>query len=181
MLAACLAGLLAGAVLIGAGLVLGSRAGLPARDPRYIAVFVVGLLATIATDVTDKAFIGERRSGRVLVRNLAFSAGKVALLAVPIFTSAHALGLAWTWVLASLASALVLLSALGLLAFAVVELAVPAVAWSQRLPEAVQRRRLPAQVSIRVANVPRMVGRPFDGHALLQIRAAVFVVVEHQG
>ena len=41
------------------------------------------------------------------MRNLVFSAGKVLLLAVPLFTSASALGLAWTWVLASLASMLV--------------------------------------------------------------------------
>jgi O-antigen/teichoic acid export membrane protein len=107
VLAACIAGLLAGVALIAVGLVLGSSAGLPARDPRYILAFVVGLLATIATDITDKAFIGERRSGRVLVRNLVFSAGKVILLAVPVFTSAHALGLAWTWVFASLGSLLV--------------------------------------------------------------------------
>ena len=94
-------------MLIAAGLALGDRAGLPARDPRYIAVFVVGVVATIVTDVTDKAFIAERRSERLLVRNLAFSAGKVALLAVPVFTSARALGLAWTWVLVCLASTLV--------------------------------------------------------------------------
>jgi O-antigen/teichoic acid export membrane protein len=107
VLAACLTGLAAGAVLIGIGLALGDSAGLPARDPRYIAAFVVGLAATIATDVTDKAFIGERRTGRMLVRNLVFSAGKVLLLAVPLFTSARALGLAWTWILASVASMLV--------------------------------------------------------------------------
>jgi O-antigen/teichoic acid export membrane protein len=107
VLAACLTGLLAGGVLIGIGLVLGDSAGLPARDPRYIFAFAVGLVATIATDVTDKAFIGERRSERLLVRNLVFSAGKVILLAVPLFTSARALGLAWSWILASVASMLI--------------------------------------------------------------------------
>ena len=82
-------------------------AGLPTRDPRYVAVFLVGLAATIATDVTDKAFIAERRSERVLVRNLACSGGKVILVALPVLTSASALGLAWSWVLATVASMLV--------------------------------------------------------------------------
>jgi O-antigen/teichoic acid export membrane protein len=107
VIAACAAGLLAGAVLVAAGLALGDRAGLPAREPLYILAFAVGLLATIATDVSDKAFIGEQRTERLLVRNLVFSAGKVLLLAVPVFASANALGLAWSWILACLASTLV--------------------------------------------------------------------------
>jgi O-antigen/teichoic acid export membrane protein len=105
--ASVLLGLLAGAVLIVAGAVLHSSAGVPARDPRYIAVFLIGVVATIATDVTDKAFIAERRTGRMLVRNLVFSAGKLALLAVPVFTSARALGLTGSWVLASAGSLLI--------------------------------------------------------------------------
>lgn len=107
VLAACITGLLAGVVLVGIGLALGSHAGLPARDPAYILAFAVGLIATIATDVTDKAFIGEQRSERLLVRNLVFHTGKVILLAVPLFTSARALGLAWSWIIASAASMLV--------------------------------------------------------------------------
>jgi O-antigen/teichoic acid export membrane protein len=57
--------------------------------------------------VTDKAFIAEQRSARMLVRNFVFSAGKVILVALPVFTSARALGIAGSWVVASAGSLLV--------------------------------------------------------------------------
>lgn len=105
--AAVVLGLLAAGLMVAAGLVLGNTAGVPTGDPRYLVVFLVGVVAAIATDVTDKAFIGERRTERVVIRNFVFSAGKVVLLVLPVFTSAHALGLASSWVIASAASLLV--------------------------------------------------------------------------
>jgi O-antigen/teichoic acid export membrane protein len=107
------------AALAGAGILvlalprLGSEFALVAADGRYEAVLALGVAATTIAVIIDYAFIAERSSGRMLVRNGVFSCVKVPLLLV---AGASALGILISWVAAAfvgLAVSALLLAALG--------------------------------------------------------------------
>jgi O-antigen/teichoic acid export membrane protein len=76
------------------------------RSPLLATLFTVGVILTTVNQVVDFAFVAERSSGKMLLRNTVFAIVKLALLAVvplaaPLSATDQIIG---TWVLALVAS-----------------------------------------------------------------------------
>ena len=110
--AAGLAALAGGGLLILALPQIGSEFAVVTNDARYAAVLALGVAVTTVAIVIDYAFIAERSSERMAIRNGFFSLLKVPLL---LAASASTLGILVSWVgaaCAGLAVSLLLLVAL---------------------------------------------------------------------
>lgn len=91
---------------------LGTEFSVVAVDPRYSVLLILGVAITTVAIVIDYAFVAERSSERMVVRNGVFSLVKVPLL---LGAGASALGIVASWVgaaLIGLAVSLMLLAAL---------------------------------------------------------------------
>jgi O-antigen/teichoic acid export membrane protein len=96
-----LAGVIAGALaVVGLGTLLGRFSAL-IHDPGLIAIFVVGGSLTTVVSVADAVFSGARSSAQMLIRNLAWNAAKIMLLAAPLVAGARLTntGIVASWVI----------------------------------------------------------------------------------
>ena len=106
-LAVAVAGSLLAGILVAFGLPGISSRFSVLSQPLYSAAFVVGVPTWSAVTILDYTFVAERRAGRMLTRNAAFGAVKLAVLAIPVvLVHGSALWILLSWIIAGLLSLL---------------------------------------------------------------------------
>jgi O-antigen/teichoic acid export membrane protein len=67
------------------------------RQPAWIAAFVVGVVATTASQLLENIWVAERQAGWFLAASAVFAAAKLAVIAVPVFVVFGATGILSVW------------------------------------------------------------------------------------
>jgi O-antigen/teichoic acid export membrane protein len=70
-------------------------------NPLVAAGFLAGVLILVIGEMLDRAFVGERSAGRMLMRNTLVAAVKVPLLLAPAFATGGAAGIMAAWIVGS--------------------------------------------------------------------------------
>ena len=102
LLAGTLSSLLAGGIALFVLPLVSVEFGVVIHQAAYAISFVAGVLLTTLSTLLDQIFVAERRSEKMLVRNMAFALLKLPLLLLPLmFAHRDALGIFSSWVLAA--------------------------------------------------------------------------------
>ena len=102
-----LASVLAGSIVVAALPLFSHQFAIVGHHAGYAVAFVVGVVLWTISTLVDQAFVAERATGYMLVRNMAFAVLKIPLLVLPLLL-AHvgAIGIFSSWVVATAATVL---------------------------------------------------------------------------